>query len=87
MECKQFYSSLNDGDGASLGEKQHLIVAYSAISFHCTKLIINYTKRLLTSSQSHLKMIHCLVLLNETVTMVTKGSECDADIHADRPQP
>ena len=38
MECKQFCSSLNDGDGASLGEKQHLIVAYGAISFHGTKL-------------------------------------------------
>ena len=38
MECKQFCSSLNDGDGASLGEKQQLIVAYGAISFHGTKL-------------------------------------------------
>ena len=57
VECKQFCSSLNDGDGASLGEKQHLIVAYGAISFHCTKLKkkkeninANYTKLFLTSS-------------------------------------
>ena len=63
MECKQFCSSLNDGNGASLGEKQHLILAYSAISFHCTKLKkknANYTKQFLTSSQSHLKMITAL---------------------------
>ena len=45
MECKQFCSSLNDGDGASLGEKQHLIVAYGAISFHGTKLEKKRKKR------------------------------------------
>ena len=56
MECKQFCSSLNDGDGASFSEKQDLIVAYGAISFHCTKLKkkeninANYTKLFLTSS-------------------------------------
>ena len=67
MECKQFCSSLNDGDGASFSEKQDLIVAYGAISFHCTKLKkkkinidANHTKRFLRSSQSHLKMITAL---------------------------
>ena len=28
---------------------------------------------------------HCLVSLNKTVTMVTKGSECDVGIHKPRP--
>ena len=45
----------------------------------------NYSKR---SHQIHGATLndYCPASLNGTVTMVTKGSECDVDIHADKPK-